>query len=155
MPMLRSRVVPFLPGGAMIDPYELPRPPRLRTAATADERLALLIRSAYAPAAAPAALAQQPPEHAAELSNRIENAIGAFPVPIGIAEHFVVNGEPRLVAMATEERSVVAAASFGAKLAREGFAARINGSAVATGQILFAGVENPALARDTIMITLD
>lgn len=49
----------------------------------------------------------------------IENVIGAFELPMGVAGNFQVNGRDVLVPMAVEEPSVVAAASFMAKLARE------------------------------------
>jgi len=48
----------------------------------------------------------------------IENAIGTFHLPLGIATNFCVNGEDVLVPMAVEESSVLAAASYGAKLVR-------------------------------------
>ena len=50
----------------------------------------------------------------------IENALGTFPLPLGLAVHFVVDGVPTVVPMAIEESSVVAAASHGAKLAAAG-----------------------------------
>ncbi|WP_426792559.1 hydroxymethylglutaryl-CoA reductase, degradative [Achromobacter xylosoxidans] len=49
----------------------------------------------------------------------IENVIGAFELPLGVAGNFQANGRDVLVPMAVEEPSVVAAASFMAKLARE------------------------------------
>ncbi|WAI86423.1 MULTISPECIES: hydroxymethylglutaryl-CoA reductase, degradative [Achromobacter] len=49
----------------------------------------------------------------------IENVIGAFELPLGVAGNFQVNGRDMLVPMAVEEPSVVAAASYMAKLARE------------------------------------
>jgi hydroxymethylglutaryl-CoA reductase len=48
----------------------------------------------------------------------IENVISMFPIPLGIATNFLVNGRDYLVPMATEEPSVVAAASNAAKMAR-------------------------------------
>ena len=48
----------------------------------------------------------------------IENAIGTFALPLGIGLNFMVNGRDVLVPMAIEEPSVVAGASFMAKLAR-------------------------------------
>ncbi|MCX6123349.1 MAG: hydroxymethylglutaryl-CoA reductase, degradative [Proteobacteria bacterium] len=48
----------------------------------------------------------------------IENAVGTFSLPLGIATNFMINGVDVLVPMAVEETSVVAAASHGAKLAR-------------------------------------
>jgi hydroxymethylglutaryl-CoA reductase len=43
----------------------------------------------------------------------IENAVGIFGIPVGIACTFTINGRDVLVPMATEEPSVVAAASDG------------------------------------------
>ena len=56
----------------------------------------------------------------------IENVVGAYALPVGVATNFVVNGRDVLVPMAVEESSVVAAASHGAKIARKlgGFTAR-------------------------------
>jgi hydroxymethylglutaryl-CoA reductase len=50
----------------------------------------------------------------------IENAVGTFSLPLGIATNFRINGRDVLVPMAVEETSVLAAASHGAKLARAG-----------------------------------
>lgn len=52
-----------------------------------------------------------------ENSNRmIENAIGFFKIPLGIATNFVINNKKYLIPMAIEEPSVIAAASYAAKL---------------------------------------
>src|SRR3989441_5314505 len=48
----------------------------------------------------------------------IENVISMFPIPLGIATNFLINGRDYLVPMAIEEPSVVAAASNAAKMAR-------------------------------------
>jgi len=48
----------------------------------------------------------------------IENVISMFPIPLGIATNFLVNGRDYLVPMAIEEPSVVAAASNAAKMTR-------------------------------------
>lgn len=50
----------------------------------------------------------------------IENVVGTHALPLGIAVNFLVNGHEVLVPMAVEEPSVVAGASFMAKLARAG-----------------------------------
>ncbi len=55
-----------------------------------------------------------------EADRMIENALGVFGLPLGICANLRVDGRDRLVAMATEEPSVVAAASHAAKLLREG-----------------------------------
>lgn len=56
----------------------------------------------------------------AQADHMIENVVGTFALPLGIAQYFLVNGKEVLVPMAVEEPSVVAAASFMAKLARTG-----------------------------------
>ncbi len=50
----------------------------------------------------------------------IENAVGVFGLPLGVAQNFVINGKPYFVPMAIEEPSVVAGVSFMAKLAQAG-----------------------------------
>ncbi|MEX2162459.1 MAG: hydroxymethylglutaryl-CoA reductase, degradative [Anaerolineales bacterium] len=50
----------------------------------------------------------------------IENVVGTFNLPLGITLNFVVNGREVLIPMVIEEPSVVAGASFMAKLARPG-----------------------------------
>ena len=48
----------------------------------------------------------------------IENAIGTFSLPLGVATNFKINGKDYVVPMVIEEPSVIAAASKGAKIAR-------------------------------------
>ncbi|MDH3341278.1 MAG: hydroxymethylglutaryl-CoA reductase, degradative [Nitrosopumilus sp.] len=48
----------------------------------------------------------------------VENAIGTFSLPMGIATNFKINGKDYIVPMVIEEPSVIAAASKGAKVAR-------------------------------------
>lgn len=50
----------------------------------------------------------------------IENCIGGFTLPLGIATNFIIDNEEIFIPMAVEESSVIAAASYGAKLARSG-----------------------------------
>jgi hydroxymethylglutaryl-CoA reductase len=54
-----------------------------------------------------------------ETANRmIENVVGTTELPFGVATNFLVNGKDYLVPMCIDEPSVVAAASYAAKLAR-------------------------------------
>ena len=48
----------------------------------------------------------------------VENAIGTFSLPLGIATNFRINDEDYLIPMVIEEPSVIAAASKAAKIAR-------------------------------------
>ena len=48
----------------------------------------------------------------------VENAIGTFSLPLGVATSFKINGKDYLIPMVIEEPSVIAAASKGAKIAR-------------------------------------
>ncbi|MDO8339463.1 MAG: hydroxymethylglutaryl-CoA reductase, degradative [Candidatus Burarchaeum sp.] len=81
----------------------------------------------------------------------IENVVGAFPLPLGIATNFKVNGRDYLVPMAVEEPSVVAAASNGAKVAREagGFESSSN-EPIMIGQIQLVGVKDFAKSKKAI-----
>ena len=82
----------------------------------------------------------------------IENVIGTMEVPLGVATNFLINGRDHLIPMATEEPSVVAAASNAAKMAREkgGFQATSTDS-VMIGQIQLTGVSDPFGARMQIL----
>ena len=85
-----------------------------------------------------------------EADRMIENVIGYLPVPLGIATNFKVNGKDVFVPMATEEPSVVAAASNAAKYTYStgGFKTSYSGS-IMRGQIQVVNVRDPygALAR--------
>ena len=88
-----------------------------------------------------------------ELADRmIENVVGVYSLPLGIAVNFLVNGREVLVPMAIEEPSVVAGASFMAKLAREGggFLAETSEPEM-IGQIQVLDVPDPVAARAEIL----
>ena len=78
-------------------------------------------------------------EHANKM---IENAIGTFSLPLGIATNFMINNKDYLVPMVIEEPSVVAAASKAAKIARinGGFEAKVDGN-ISIGQIQVLDVD--------------
>ncbi len=57
---------------------------------------------------------------AEQANHMIENVVGLHSLPLGIGLNFLVNGREMLVPMAVEEPSVVAGASYMAKLIREG-----------------------------------
>jgi hydroxymethylglutaryl-CoA reductase len=59
--------------------------------------------------------------HLLELADlMVENAVGCLPVPVGIATGFLIDGEEISIPMAVEEPSVIAAASYAARLVRQG-----------------------------------
>ena len=76
----------------------------------------------------------------------VENAIGTFSLPLGIATNFRINDEDYLIPMVIEEPSVIAAASKAAKIARikGGFKADADES-ISIGQIQVLNVD-PTLA---------
>jgi hydroxymethylglutaryl-CoA reductase len=89
------------------------------------------------------------PERADQM---IENVVGLHALPLGIAVNFLVNGRDVLVPMAIEEPSVVAGASFAAKLARAGggFSARTTPPEM-IGQIQILDIADPWSARFDIL----
>ncbi|MEK6941836.1 MAG: hydroxymethylglutaryl-CoA reductase, degradative [archaeon] len=79
----------------------------------------------------------------------IENVIGTFELPLGVATNFVINKKEVLVPMVLEEPSVVAAASNAAKLS-EGFTATAT-EPLMIGQIQLLGVNDFEKARHKIL----
>ena len=75
----------------------------------------------------------------------IENAVGTFSLPLGIATNFKINGKDYVVPMVIEEPSVIAAASKGAKVARikGGFEVSADES-FSIGQIQMLDVDIPS-----------
>ncbi len=81
----------------------------------------------------------------------IENVVGAMPVTMGIATNFVINGTDKLVPMAIEEPSVVAAASNAARMSKSagGFRTRTT-DPIMIGQIQLTGMDDPEAAKAAI-----
>jgi hydroxymethylglutaryl-CoA reductase len=82
----------------------------------------------------------------------IENVVGLYPLPLGIALNFMVNGRDVLIPMAVEEPSIVAGASFMAKLVR------VSGGFIASttppemiGQMQILDIADPHTARLAIL----
>jgi hydroxymethylglutaryl-CoA reductase len=82
----------------------------------------------------------------------IENVIGTFQLPMAVAGYFQINGRDVLVPMAVEEPSIVAAASFMAKMARDagGFITSSTGPLM-RAQVQIIGVSDPYGARLSIL----
>jgi hydroxymethylglutaryl-CoA reductase len=82
----------------------------------------------------------------------IENAIGVFPEPMGIAVNFQIDGKDYLIPMATEEPSVIAAASYAAKMVRDGGGFHTSSTApVMIGQIQVVKIKNGDLAKKQVL----
>jgi hydroxymethylglutaryl-CoA reductase len=88
-----------------------------------------------------------------ELADRmIENVIGTIPIPLGIAVNFLINNHDYLIPMAIEEPSVVAAASYAAKMVREGGGFQTSSTPpIMIGQIQVLDVKDPHAARMRII----
>ncbi|PVX23686.1 MAG: 3-hydroxy-3-methylglutaryl-CoA reductase, partial [Candidatus Bathyarchaeum sp.] len=88
-----------------------------------------------------------------ELADRmIENVVGTFPLPLGIAMNFLINKKDYMIPMAIEEPSVVAAATYAAKMAREkgGFSTSST-DPVMIGQIQAVEIQDPFAAKMKIL----
>lgn len=81
----------------------------------------------------------------------IENVIGQIGIPLGIATNFKINGKDMFIPMATEEPSVVAAASNAAKTSYDhgGFFTSMSGT-IMRGQIQVLNVADPYAAKAKI-----
>lgn len=82
----------------------------------------------------------------------IENVVGTFQLPLGVATNFRINEKDVLIPMVVEEPSVVAAASFMAKLAREsgGFFTSST-RPLMRAQIQLVGMSNPYAVQHILL----
>lgn len=82
----------------------------------------------------------------------VENVIGTYTLPMGVALNFKINGEDVIIPMVTEEPSVIAAASNAAKMARPsgGFTTSFTGS-IMIAQVQMVDVAAPGYARNVIL----
>ena len=111
------------------------------------------IAKAVSLSAAEIALLTQPGALSIERADgMIENVIGTFELPFAIAGNFLINGRDVLVPMAVEEPSVVAAASFMAKLARDCGGFETSSSApLMRAQVQVIGITDPYGARQALL----
>jgi hydroxymethylglutaryl-CoA reductase len=79
----------------------------------------------------------------------IENVVGTFSLPLGIATNFVIDGKDYIIPFAIEEPSVVAAASNGAKLS-SGFTTSVDES-IMIGQLQLINLKNVKDAQKNIL----
>ena len=82
----------------------------------------------------------------------VENLIGVFPEPMGVAVNFQINGKDYLIPMATEEPSVIAAASYAAKMVRDGGGFKTSSTApIMIGQIQVVGLADAEQAQMKVL----
>ncbi|SHN04555.1 3-hydroxy-3-methylglutaryl-coenzyme A reductase [Roseibium suaedae] len=82
----------------------------------------------------------------------IENVVGTFELPLGVAANFTINGNDYIIPMAVEEPSVVAAASFMARIVRDcgGFQTSVT-DPLMRAQVQIIGLSDPYGARLKIL----
>jgi hydroxymethylglutaryl-CoA reductase len=82
----------------------------------------------------------------------IENVVGVFPLPLGIGVNFLINNRDYLIPMTIEEPSVVAAASYAAKMARAGGGFHTSSMPpVMIGQIQVMNIADPNEAKQHVL----
>ena len=116
------------------------------------ERLAAVARAADLDQANAAALGGNGILPVSVADGMIENVVGVFEMPLGVATNFRINDRDYLIPMAVEEPSVVAAASNMAKIARGcgGFHTSSD-DPVMRAQIQVLGVGDPHGARSRLL----
>jgi hydroxymethylglutaryl-CoA reductase len=78
----------------------------------------------------------------------IENVVGYFSMPLGVATNFTIDGRDLLIPMAVEETSIIAAASATAKwIRREGSIRTYSKGSLIIGQVQLPQVKNISFAR--------
>ncbi len=86
----------------------------------------------------------------------IENVIGTYNLPLGIATNFRINGHDHLIPMVVEEPSIVAGASYAARMVRAGggFSASTT-DPLMIGQVQLINIAAPSSARHDILSRRD
>jgi hydroxymethylglutaryl-CoA reductase len=86
----------------------------------------------------------------------IENVVGTFNLPLGVATNFQINGRDVLIPMVVEEPSIVAGASYAAKLVRAGGGFQTSSTApLMIGQIQLVNINDPGRACFDILAHKD
>jgi hydroxymethylglutaryl-CoA reductase len=117
-----------------------------------EQRRALVREATGLELGAPAFVAMDGQVDLSLLDGFVENVIGVFGLPLGVAVNFVVDGREVLVPMAVEESSVVAAASNMARLARQagGFTTEVLEDLV-IGQVQILDVQDAQAAVTAVL----
>ncbi|MEM6986842.1 MAG: hydroxymethylglutaryl-CoA reductase, degradative [Pseudomonadota bacterium] len=121
-----------------------------------DERLSSLSQAIGMDSQSSARLAGAGVLPLATADGMIENVVGRFELPLGIATHFVVNERDYLIPMAVEEPSVVAAASHMAKIVRNNGGFRATSSPpIMRGQIQLLQLDDVRAAEQSLLAATD
>ncbi len=120
------------------------------------ERAAIVGRWAGLDTAEQAVLLGMSGLSATQADHLIENVVGIYALPLGIAVNFLINGRDYLVPMAVEEPSVVAGVSYAARLIRSGggFVASSD-DPVMIGQIQVLDVDDVYVAAGAVKAIKD
>ena len=123
---------------------------------TVAERRAAVAEAASLSEGDVAALAREGELPLAVADRMIENVIGTYSLPVGVATNFVIDGRHYLIPFVLEEASVVAAASNMAKrcLKKGGFRSECD-APVMIGQIEVRGCAHPREAADAVVAARD
>jgi hydroxymethylglutaryl-CoA reductase len=116
------------------------------------QRLRVLAEAGFLSAAELELLSKPGALPSAAADGMIENVIGTFELPLAVASNFRINGKDVVVPMVVEEPSIVAAASFMAKLVRESGGFFTSSTLpLMRAQIQLVGVADPYGARQAIL----
>lgn len=86
------------------------------------------------------------------VDHMVENVIGVFPEPLGLAVNFQINSKDYLIPMATEEPSVIAAACYAAKMVRDGGGFHTSSTTpIMIGQIQVVNLKDAQLAKKQVL----
>lgn len=123
---------------------------------TPAERLAALAAAAALDEADVKAIGAPGALPIARADGMIENVVGTFELPMGVATNFRLNGRDYLVPMVVEEPSVVAAASYMARIARDHGGFTTSSSApLMRAQVQIVGLGDPYGARLKLLAARD
>ena len=123
---------------------------------TPEERLTMLAGATGLSEADVAILGEPGALDAVRANGMIENVVGTFQLPIGIATNFTINGRDYLVPMVVEEPSVVAAASYMARIARDNGGFETSSTApIMRAQVQLVGITDPYGARLKLLAARD
>ncbi len=119
---------------------------------TPDERLALLVAQGALTPVDASALSGESGLTEESADHMVENVVGRYALPVGIAQNFVVNGRHVLVPMVIEEPSVIAAASNAAKIVAAGGGFRADSADPRMiGQLQVVGVPDMDAAEKAVL----